>query len=411
MNKSQFKRLRELTAHAKNLYNQSLWTLRQAFFATGKYFSYPQMDKAMKQVLNLEGEINYRLLKAKVAQQTLRRLDRNFKSFFKANQDFKKNPKKYPGQPHIPRYKKGQHDNLIYDYQAFSIKEGVVVLDKKEGLTIPLPKQLVGKAIKQIEILSKYRHFEAIFVYEDEVQVAQVAPNDKVMAIDLGLNNLATGVTNGTEKPFIIDGRKLKSINYHYNKRLAKQQSLLKKTRNLKWSSRLQRLADKRNARISDYLHKATRQITNICVSKGISKVVIGDISNSLDHINLGKKTNQNFINLSLGQFIDKLRYKLELHGITLKVTNESYTSKASFVDSDCLPKKYQPEKSHSFSGKRVKRGLYRSQDGTLVNADVNGAYNILRKCESTFSFGQLVEKVGDCVKKWLHPTKRVFIA
>ncbi|OQY51526.1 MAG: hypothetical protein B6247_19200, partial [Candidatus Parabeggiatoa sp. nov. 2] len=122
LDKSQFKRLRELTRHAKNLYNQTLWILLQAFEATGKYFSYPQMDKAMKQVENLEGEVNYKLLKAKVAQQTLRRLDKNFKSFFKTYQDFKTNPSKYKGQPKPPRFKQKQYDNLIYDYQAFSVK-------------------------------------------------------------------------------------------------------------------------------------------------------------------------------------------------------------------------------------------------------------------------------------------------
>jgi putative transposase len=410
LNKSQFKRLQELTAHAKNLYNQSLWTLRQAFFVTGKYFSYPQMDKAMKQVENLEGFVNYRLLKAKVAQQTLRRLDKNFKSFFKANQDFKKNPNKYQGKPRIPRYKKEPNDNLIYDYQAFSVKNGTVVLEKKEGLTIPLPKQLVGFTIKQIEIIPKYRHFEAVFVYEDEVEATQVAPNDKVMGIDLGLNNLATCVTNGVAKPFIIDGRRLKSINHHYNKRFAKLQSHLKKTRDRKWSNRLQRLTDKRNASISDYLHKATRQIADICVSKDISKVVVGDITNSLDHINLGKKTNQNFVNLSLGQFISKLGYKLELHGITLEITNESYTSLASFVDGDSLPKKYEPSIPHFFSGKRIKRGLYRCQDGTLINADALGAYNILCKSNPKFSFSDLRSKVGKGILDWLHPYTRLKI-
>ena len=409
LEQSQFKRLRELTYHAKNLYNQTLWTLREVFEATGKYFTYPQMDKAMKQVENLEGEINYKLLKAKVAQQTLRRLDKNFKSFFRCHQDFQKNPGKYKGQPKPPQFKKKPYDNLIYDYQAFSVKNGLVVLEK--SLSFALPEKLVGKTIKQIEIVPKYRHFEAILIFEDDEIVDTVSPNDKVMAIDLGLNNLATCVTNGVAKPFIVDGRKLKSINHHYNKRYAKLQSHLKKTRGLSsWSNRLQRLTDRRNARITDYLHKATRQGADICVENGISKVVVGNVSHSLNQINLGKKTNQNFVNLSLGQFIDKLRYKLELHGIELSVTNESYTSKASCVDSDILPKKYDPKKTYLFSGKRVKRGLYRSQNGTAINADANGAYNILRKSNPEFSFGQLVKKVGEGILDWLHPYTRLKI-
>jgi putative transposase len=174
----------------------------------------------MKQVENLEGEVNYRLLKSKVAQQTLRRLDKNFKSFFQSYQDWVKNPDKYKGKPNPPRFKHKQYDNLIYDYQAFSIKNGMVVLEK--CLSFSLPETLVGKTIKQVEIVPKYRHFEAIFVFEDDEIFKTVSPSDKVMAIDLGLNNLATCVTNGVAKPFIIDGRRLKSINHHYNKRFAK---------------------------------------------------------------------------------------------------------------------------------------------------------------------------------------------
>lgn len=117
--------------------------------------------------------------------------------------------------------------------------------------------------------------------------------------------------------------------------------------------------------------------------------------------------TNQNFVNLSLGQFIDKLRYKLEKYSIMLKVIDESYTSKASFVDSDSLPKKYEPKKSHTFSGKRVKRGLYQTQNGTTINADANGAYNMLRKSNPKFTFEKLTLKVNKGILDWLHPYTR----
>jgi putative transposase len=413
LDKSQFKRLRKLTAHAKNLYNQTLWTLREAYDATGKYFTYPQMDKAMKQVHNLEGDINYRLLKSAVSQQILRRLDKNFKSFFNTNEDFKKNPNKYKGQPKPPRFKKGQYDNLIYNSCAFQIHNNEVVLDAKKGdkLKIPLPKRLIGKTIKQVEIIPKRHYFQAVFVYEENQAVyQQVQPNDKVMSIDLGLNNLATIVTNGVIKPFIIDGRRLKSVNAYYNKRKAKIQSQLEKSRGKKWSNRLQSLTDWRNARVNDYLHKATAPVVKICLTHNISKVVVGDVAKSLNHINLGKKNNQNFVNLSLGQFVEKLSYKLGQHGIKLTVANESYTSKASFKDGDKMPKNYDEKAKPTYSGKRLKRGLYQTKDGTLINADVNGAYNILRKSDSKFSFQKWVNQVGNCVKSWLHPTGRVFI-
>jgi len=223
LKKSQFERFKELTNYSENLYNQTLWTLREAFDVTGQYFSSPQMDKAMKPVENLEGKVNYRLLKSKVAQQTLRRVDKNFKSFFNALQDFEKNPSKYKSKPKPPHFKQKLHDNLVYDYQAFSIKGDVVTLEK--GLEMKLPKQLVGLTIKQVEIIPKPRAFMAVFVYvEDSNQFKQVSSNDKVMSIDLGLNNLTTCVTNSVIKPFIIDGRRLKSVNAYYNKRKAKMQ-------------------------------------------------------------------------------------------------------------------------------------------------------------------------------------------
>ncbi|OAD22004.1 transposase, IS605 OrfB family, partial [Candidatus Thiomargarita nelsonii] len=288
-------------------------------------------------------------------------------------------------------------DNLVFDYQAFKIKyklvvypsnfefksfkmpsgqviksaevldrTGVVILEK--GLEFELPKQLVGLAIKQVEIIPKYNSFHAVFVYDDDIsEIYQIVKpfqtvepveldkldasgefrskvvklHNQVMSIDLGLNNLATCVTNGVIKPFIIDGRRLKSVNAYYNKRKAKMQSKLSK-RGKKWSRQLQNITDWRNAVVNDYMHKATSIVVKTCVKHGISQVVIGDVAKSLNGINLGKKTNQNFVNLALGQFVEKLNYKLGSHGIELVVTDESYTSKASFVDGDKMPKRYK---------------------------------------------------------------------
>jgi putative transposase len=298
LDKSQFKRLKVLTQHAKNLYNQTLLTLREAYDATGLYFSYSQMDKAMKQVKNLEGQINYRLLKSVNAQSTLKRVEQNFKSFFKAHKDFQKCPYKYTGKPKPPQFKQQSQDNFIYTYQGFQIKDGFVVLEK--GLKIKLPKQLVGQTIKQIEIIPKAHSFYAVFVYQENPnQFQQVQPNAKKMAIDLGLNNLVNGVTNGVIQPFIIDGKRLKSINAYYNKRKAKMQSKLEKQQGRKWSTKLQQLTDWRYAAVNDYLHRASYQVVKTCVANNISTVVVGDITQSLDHINLGKRTNQNFVNLS----------------------------------------------------------------------------------------------------------------
>jgi putative transposase len=186
--------------------------------------------------------------------------------------------------------------------------------------------------------------------------------------------------------------------------------SLRKEKRGKKWSRKLQSLTNWRNAAVNDYMHRATHKVVETCVQHGISFVIVGDVVKSLNQINLGKKTNQNFVNLSLGLFVGKLGYKLGSHGIKLVVTNESYTSKASFVDDDKMPKRYNPnaKKKPLFSGRRVKRGLYKSSNGTRLNADTNGAYNILRKTDSDFSFLNLAKKVGTKINVWLHPVKRI---
>lgn len=192
--------------------------------------------------------------------------------------------------------------------------------------------------------------------------------------------------------------------NQFYNKKFAEEKSVLEKRNNKKWSRNLQKLTDKRNNKITDYLHKTSRRIVDICVENNISKVVIGNVSKSNNKINLGKRNNQNFVNISLGQLIGKLKYKLEAHNINIKVVDESYTSKASFIDNDKLPEKYVKGKKFEFSGKRIKRGLFRTSGGILINADVNGAYNIIRKETPKFSFGNLLKKLKDGVEGLLHP-------
>ncbi len=199
------------------------------------------------------------------------------------------------GKPKAPKYKKTQYYNLIYDNQRFQIKDNFIQLEK--GFLIKTPNQLLDKTINQIEIVPKYNYFEVIFVYEDEKIYQEITKNKRIMAIDLGLNNLATCVSNGFLKPFVIDGKKLKSINQYYNKKMAKIKGELKKVNNQDWSNQLQKLTDKRNNKVNDYLHKASKKIVDNCLKNQISKIVIGNISKSTNKINLGKKNNQNFVN------------------------------------------------------------------------------------------------------------------
>ncbi len=408
LTKAQFAHLQKLCNHAKNLYNQALWNIRKEWQENGSYLDYYVMDKVMKKTVNLEGAVNYHLLKAGVSQQILRKLDCNWKAFFAAIADWKISPFKYRGKPKFPNFIREKYYPLIFDAQRFQIHGDFAKLD--ELISIKIPGQLSDKNIKQIQIIPRFHYFEAVFIYEDSSLLPQVTPNERKMAIDLGLNNLAVCVTNGVIPPFVISGRPLKSINQFYNKMLAFYQPILKTRNSLHWSKRLQALTDRRNKQINDYLHKASRKIVNVCLANDISQVIIGNVARSNYKIHIGKTNNQNFVNISLGQFVDKVVYKLEAHSITSKVADESYTSKSSFLDDDLLPAKYAPDATYSFKGVRIKRGLYKSQNKTLINADVNGAYNILRKETPNFTFSTLFSKIKNGVVGWLHPYCKLLI-
>ena len=385
LTQEQFEHLGKLCEASKNLYNQALYTVRQAYIATGEYLNYSTVDRIMKKTLNLEGEVNYRKLKAGVSQQTLRRLDRNFRSFFA----LKKTCPEMKPKP--PKYRKGKLYNLIFDSQRFQIKDGKALLDR--NISVSVPAMLEGKKIVQIEVIPRYNYYSVHFVFEDDTVAEQAEPSGKIMGIDLGLDNLAACATTDGQV-MIVNGRPLKSINQFYNKKIAETKSELKKRNGRDWSEKAQRLTDKRNNKINDYQHKASRKIVNFCLENQISEVVIGNVPESANGINLGKRTNQNFVNMALGQFVNKLSYKLGSHGIKSVMTDESYTSKASFVDNDGIPAKYDPDTEHKFSGRRIHRGLYRSKDGTLLNADINGAFNIIRKAVPEFSFQKLKDGI-----------------
>jgi len=378
----QYEHLRNLCRVSKNLYNQTLWHVRKEYRDTGKYLDYCKTDRLMKQTVNLEGKINYRMLKAGVSQQILRRLDRDYRSFFSL---LKKCPER---NPKPPKYIRTDFHSLIYDSQRFQIKDGCAVLDKT--VSVKIPSCIAGKKIVQLEIIPKYRQFNVCFVYEDDTIYLKVKPENRTAGIDLGLNNLAA-VASSDGGVMLINGRPVKSMNQLYNKSLAEIQSdLAKRNGGRKWSERAENITEKRSNRINDYQHKASVKIEDFCLRHRITTVVVGDVSKSVNGINLGKKTNQNFVNISLGQFKEKITYKLEAHGIKVVSADECYTSKASFFDSDPMPAKYEPDIKHHFSGRRINRGLYRTAKGLLVNADINGALNLIRKVIPEFDFKKL---------------------
>ena len=364
-NHKYYKELKNLCRLSKNLYNATLYEIRQYFFENKKYLSYPLIDKKFKETNN----IDYKSLPSQTAQQTMRVVDSSFRSFFKLLN--MKNKGSYNRNISIPHYLKTDgYFTLIYTDQQLGKKllNGIIRLPLSN-----IEFHSNKKNIKQVRFIpsNNYIIIEGIYeIKESEIR----EDNNRYCGIDLGLNNLAT-VTSNVLKPYIINGRPVKSINQYYNKKRAHLQSKLK---DQKTSKRIQRLTLKRNNKINDYFHKASSYIVNQLVSNSINTIIIGHNKDWKQDINIGSKNNQSFTSVPHTKLINQLKYKCRLVGINVICREESYTSKSSFLDHDPIPN--LKDDKISFSGERIKRGLYRSGSGRLINADVNGSYNIMRK-------------------------------
>ena len=386
LTKEEYNILRELCRISKNLINQAIYNVRQHYFQEKQHLRYEANYHEMK---HLE---NYKLLNSNMAQQTLKDTDEMFKSFFSLIKLAKQGKYNFR-HIKLPNYlPKNGYSNLIIN--NIRIKDNNILMvpfsntfKKKHQVNrikIKVPSVLEDKKIKEIQIIPKFnaRFFEIQYTYEIEEENINLNTNN-VLAIDLGINNLCTCVTN-TGKSFIIDGRKLKSINQFFNKRNAKLQSI-KDKQNIKKQTKQQYLTlRKRKNRIDDYINKTCRHIINYCLSNDIGTLVIGYNQSFQNKANLGKKNNQIFTQLPFGKIREKLEYLCNRYNINYILQEESYTSKASFFDNDELPI-YNADnpQTYEFSGKRVKRGLYQTKSNYLFNADCNGALNILRKSKA----------------------------
>jgi len=363
LSKKEFRNLKYLCHIAKNLKNQAIYNVRQYYFNNKKYLSYNENYKLLK---NSE---NYKKLNSNMAQQILKEVDESFKSFF-ALLKLAKNGQ-YDGKIKLPNYlAKDGFTTLIIGFVR--LKDDMLIVPysnsfKKthQEVKVKLPSALKDKKIKEIRIIPKQhsRYFEIQYIYEVK-EVQRELNKENVLGIDLGIDNLCTCVTN-TGASFIIDGRKLKSINQYYNKINAKLQSI----------------KDKQKIEHTTLRQKTARTIVNYCLNNDIGKLVLGYNEDFQRNSNIGSINNQNFVNIPYGKLKDKLIYLCNLYGIEFKIQEESYTSKASFFDGDEIPI-YDKEnlQKYIFSGKRIKRGLYQTSAGKLINADCNGALNILRK-------------------------------
>lgn len=380
LSKEEYLILRELCHSAKNLYNQAVYNIRQYYFDEGKYLNYVENNKLLK------SSENYKILNSNMAQQILKEVDGAFKSFFRLLK--LKSKGEYKEKVKLPKYlPKNSFTTLVVGFVR--LNENTFILPYSQSykknhrpIKINIPPLLLDKNIKEIRIIPKFnaRFFEIQYTYQVENEERNLDKNN-ALAIDLGVNNLATCVTN-RGKSFIVDGKKLKSINQWFNKYNAKLQSIKDKQGYGKTLTMKQKyIWNKRNNRVNDYLSKSARIIINYCLENNIGTLVCGYNNDFQRNSDIGKKNNQNFVNIPFSKLQSKLEYLCEFYGIKYVDQEESYTSKASFFDMDIISEyKEKDNIEYSFSGKRVRRGMYKTLKGYILNADVNGALNILKK-------------------------------
>ncbi len=381
LSKEEYSILRELCHTAKNLANEAIYNVRQYYFTESEYLNYE------KNYALLKNSSNYKMLNSNMAQQILKEVDGSFKSFFGLLKLAKKG--KYSFRDcKLPHYlPKNGFTTLVIGFVRLNGNKLILPYSQMYKKThkpveVNIPPILADKHIKEIRIIpkSKARFFEIQYTYETECIQRNLNQNN-ALALDLGVNNLVTAVSS-EGKSFIIDGRKLKSVNQWFNKENARLQSIKDRQGDKRRTTNHQKiLADKRNRQVNDYMSKTAKKIIDYCIAHDIGTLVIGYNETFQRDFDMNKRNNQNFVNIPYGKLRSKLEYLCELNGIVFVKQEESYTSKASFWDNDTIPV-YNADnpKSCSFSGTRIRRGLYRTADGTLLNADVNGALNIMKK-------------------------------
>jgi putative transposase len=368
-NHSIYNQIDEMCFASKNLYNSANFNVRQSFFFGGKA-SVPKYESLYHIMKDSE---QYKALPAKISQQVLKLLAQNWTSFFAALAEYCNDSSKFRGEPKPPDYlnKNGRYC-LIFTGQATSKKQLGQELIKLSGLDYCFDTSVkLGNINKycQSRIVPKLDHYVLEIIYE--VPDVPLKNNDSIAAIDFGVNNLMAITSNvpGFE-PVLINGRPLKSINQFYNLKRASIQSFL----GLPTSKRLKKFTTDRNHKVKDYLHRASTYVINLLDELGISKLVVGKNKGWKNGINIGRRNNQNFVQIPHAQLIDILTYKGALIGIEVIIQEESYTSKASFLNSDFIPTYKAKPENWEPSGKRVKRGLYVTNNGVALNADINGA-------------------------------------
>lgn len=355
--------------HSKNLYNEANYVIRQKFIESREYINYYDMNKEFKT------HENYKLCFSQPANCTLRLLDKNWKSYFAAIKDWKQHPEKYLGMPKLPKYlkKDGRYpwmipnNQLYYDYEKSTIYIRNRFMNDYEWKC-----RCLGRPI-QVRFIPKGSCYVMEIVYETEIPEVKTESN-RIASIDLGVDNLVTMTNNIGLNPIIINDKGIKSINQYYNKRLAKEKSLLKIRHGKDWSKKLDVITFKRYQRIKNYMHNTSSYIVKWCMENEMDTLVVGKNKEWKQNVSMSKGSNQKFVSIPYQMLLQQLKYKCENAGIKYIETEESYSSGTSFLDGE------EPIKQNYDKSRRIERGLFKTNKGILINSDVNGSLQIMMK-------------------------------
>lgn len=400
--KDQNHQLDNMAHLSNNLYNAALYQLRQQLFKHRKFMNYGWLNKLFKKKNQkreclLYSQFAYR----QMAQQTLRDVDSIWYAWTKATKAYRKAPGKFTGRPRIPNYlPKRQRHVFHVTSQNLKLKNGYLTINPRNGrLNFKLRLDPRIQQVNRVTFKPLSRgYFKVVVQYQLNHEIKYLADNGRYLGIDPGVDNAFTCVSNLAIQPLIINGRPVKSINHYYNKQLTRLSQLHAKMKQCcynkstkqgvktvyYYSDQQRRITTWRNRKIREFSHQATKRIVDYALNNDIHTIVIGKNNGWKRSVNMGKKSNQNFVGIPHAKIIDMLTYKANLHGISVIKTNESYTSQTSFLDHETPEwkngNKARKKRGISPINRRIKRGLFRSNQGQLINADVNGALQIIKK-------------------------------
>ena len=370
------KNLEQMLQDVTSIYNKTLYYLRQSYFdglKSGEKIKLPSA-KELYHLVTKTNEWKLTEVDAYAKSASYKLAIQNFYTYFKASKAYRKNPLKFKGKPKIPNYVKNRYIPVILDKTRLRKKKVTENQFRipKSNVVINFSKRFEKKDIRNVSFNQCCGKIKVIISYEKKEE--EPITNNSFIGIDIGIDNLASITSNDKNFSYIVKGTPLKSMNQYYNKKKAQIQSELEKCNKKKFSRKLERLTHKRNLKIKNYLHNASIKIINLCKSQNIGNIVIGHNKGWKQEVNIGKKNNQNFVSIPFNMFIQQLEYKGKMEGINVIITEESYTSKTDHFVKE--PMKHLDERK----GKRIRRGLFKSSIGKVLNADINGAIGIMRK-------------------------------